>query len=153
VGNSRSHSHRPKVRELTPNFTAASRCRTPAKNRFFLRCWPKVVGSLAIGKLRVQTGATSLRATVTLRSQKGNIAHAEHGDDHHVNRVHEIPAVKMIAADANGENRRKIEKAAPELSENALWWSRHERIINLPEREYECALNRWREKTNCSLEF
>src|ERR1017187_6647517 len=44
-------------------------------NRFFLRCWPRVVGFLAIGKLRVQTGATSLRATLTLRSQKGNIAH------------------------------------------------------------------------------
>ena len=71
----RSHSHKLKVRELTPNFTAASCCLMPAKNRFFLRCWPKVVGSLAIGKLRVQTGATSLRATVTLRSQKGNIAH------------------------------------------------------------------------------
>jgi hypothetical protein len=47
----------------------------PAKNRFFLRCSPRVVGSFAIGKLRVHTGATSLRATLTVRSQKGNIAH------------------------------------------------------------------------------
>src|ERR1019366_10263490 len=76
----RSHSHRLKVRALTPNFTAASRCRMAAKKRFFLRCWPKVVGSLAIGKLRVQTGAISLRATVTLRSQKGHIAHAGRKD-------------------------------------------------------------------------
>jgi len=72
----RSYSHSLKVRALTTNFTAASRWRTPAKNRFFLRCWPKVVGSLAIGKLRIQIGATSLRATLTLRSQKGNIAHS-----------------------------------------------------------------------------
>jgi hypothetical protein len=52
----------------------------PAKNRFFLRCWPMVVGSFEIGKLRVQTGATSLRATLTSLSQKGNIAHAGRQD-------------------------------------------------------------------------
>ena len=44
-------------------------------NRFFLRCCPKVVGSLEIGKLRVQTGATSVRGRLKRRSQKGNIAH------------------------------------------------------------------------------
>jgi len=60
-------------------------------NRFFLRCWPRVVGSLAIGQLRVQTGATSLCATLTLRSQKGTIAHrfrfessSEDGKFHHI---------------------------------------------------------------------
>ena len=44
---------------LTPNIRAASDWRIPAPNRFFFRCWPSVVGSFAIGKLRVQTGATS----------------------------------------------------------------------------------------------
>ncbi len=42
-------------------------------NRFFLRCWPKVVGSLAIGQLLVQTGATSVRGSFNRRSQRGNI--------------------------------------------------------------------------------
>jgi hypothetical protein len=54
------------------------------------------------------------------------ITHAEHGDDDHVNRVHEIPAVDVIAADADGKNRRQIQKAAPKLPKNALWWSGHD---------------------------
>jgi hypothetical protein len=48
----------------------------PIPNRFFLRCSPNVFCTLEIGKLRVQTGATSLRGTLTRLSQKGNIAHA-----------------------------------------------------------------------------
>ena len=58
-----------------PQFTGYLGLLQPCHKRFFLRCCPKVVGSLAIGKLRVQTGAIPLRTTVTLRSQKGNIAH------------------------------------------------------------------------------
>jgi hypothetical protein len=54
------------------------------------------------------------------------IPHAEHRDDDHVNRVHEIPAVKVIAADADGKNHRQIKEAAPELAKNALCWSGHD---------------------------
>jgi hypothetical protein len=43
---------------------------------FLIEMLPKLAGSLAIEKLRVQTGATSLRAMVALRSQKASIAHA-----------------------------------------------------------------------------
>ena len=51
LGSQRSVSHPQSVFWLTPNFTAASRCRTPAKIRFFLRCWPKVVGSLTLAAI------------------------------------------------------------------------------------------------------
>jgi hypothetical protein len=63
------------TRARYPKFRAASDCLMPAKNRFFLRCSPRALGSFATGKLRVQTGATSFRAMLTTRSQNGNIAH------------------------------------------------------------------------------
>lgn len=48
----------------------------PSLNGFFLRCSPSALGSLDIGKLRVQTGATSVRGTTKCLSQKGNAANA-----------------------------------------------------------------------------
>ena len=42
----------------------------------------------------------------------------------------------MITADANGENHRQIQQAAPEFAKYALGWSRHLRMINLLEKKY-----------------
>jgi hypothetical protein len=65
---------------LTPSFRAASGCRIAAENHFFFRWWPRVAGSIEIEKLRVQTGATSLRGTLTVSS-------ALHAFRHHAGRV------------------------------------------------------------------
>ena len=65
-----------RVRLLTPSIRAACDCLSPAEKRFFLRCSPRVVGSLVIGKLRVQTGVTCFRTTCTTLSQKGNERHS-----------------------------------------------------------------------------
>jgi len=56
TGGTRSHSHRLKVRLLTPSLQAASTCRMPNSNLFFLKCCPMVAGCFETGKLRVQTG-------------------------------------------------------------------------------------------------